>query len=144
MAALRWGLIFGAGIAAANLVLQFVVTPFAPWQLVGALSVGVWLVGITAAGLFAGSRSPRIGRSCAAAAAIAAAVDLVRNATVLIAVGVPAGPSSVLRGSPTPGMIIAGTIAEFLLLLGPVAVGIGLAVARLSRRSPAPQAVIGD
>ncbi|HEV2032992.1 MAG TPA: hypothetical protein VGU71_02145 [Candidatus Dormibacteraeota bacterium] len=141
MTALRWGLFFGVCIAAANLVLQFIVTPFVPWQLVGALSVGAWLAGLAAAGVFAGVRSLRTGAS---AAAIAAAVDLVRNATMAIVVGVPAAPTSTLQGSPTPGMIIAGTIVEFLVLIGPIAAGVGLAAAYVSRRSPAPRTVTGD
>ena len=143
MTALRWGLLFGAGIAAANLVLEFIVTPFAPWQLVGVLSVAVWLAGLAAAGVFAGARSLRMGAS---GAVIAAAVDLARNATVAIVVGFPAGPSAALRGSPTPGMIIAGTIVEFVLFLGPIAAGVGLVAARLSRgsRSASPQTVIGN
>lgn len=141
MTALRWGLVFGVGIAGANLLLQFIVTPFAPWQLVGALSVAAWLAGLAAAGVFAGARSLRMGAS---AAAIAAAVDLVRNATMAIVVGIPAVPSSVLRGSPTPGMIISGTLVEFLLILGPFAAGVGLVAALLSKRSPAAQPVARD
>jgi hypothetical protein len=137
--ALRWGLLFGAGIAAANLVLQFIVTPFAPWQLVGILSAGTWFAGVAAAGSLAGARSLRVG---ATAAAIAAGVDLARNAAVLIAVGVPAVQSSAVQGSPTPGLIVAGAIMEFFLL-SPIAAGIGLAAARASRRSPGPQAVAG-
>lgn len=149
MAALRGGLFFGAAIAAANLVLQFIVTPFVPWQLVGLLSVGAWLAGTAAAGRFAASRSPRTGRpgrSGASAAAIAAAVDLLRGATVAIVVGAPAVPSSALRGSPTPGVIIGGSIVEFILLLGPTAACIGLAAARVSMRSrsSSPQAVAQD
>lgn len=138
--ALRWGLLFGAGIAAANLVLQFFVTPLVPWQLIGVLSAGAWCAGIIAAGAFAGARSLRMG---ALAAAIAAAVDLLRNAAVAIVVGIPAVPSSTLQGSPTPGLIIAGAIVEFFLL-APIAVGIGLAAARLARRLPAPQKAMGD
>ncbi len=143
MTALRWGLFFGAGIAAANLVLQFIVTPFVPWQLVGALSVVTWLAGLAATGVLAGARSVRMGAS---AAVIAAAVDLLRSATVAIVVGAPAVPSSALRGSPTPGVIIGGTIVEFILLLGPVAACIGLAAARVSNRSrsSAPQTAAGD
>ncbi len=141
MSAIRWGLIFGAGIAAANLVLQFVATPFVPWQLVGVLSVSAWLTGTVAAGVFAGrTASLRLGAS---AAAIAAAVDLLRNAAVAIAVGVPGAPSSALQGSPTPGLIIAGTILEFMLI-GPLAAGIGMAAARVTRRSAVPQTLIGD
>jgi hypothetical protein len=139
--ALRWGLLFGAGIAAANLVLQFVVTPFVPWQLVGALSVGAWLAGLAAAGVFAGTRSLLMGAS---GAVTAAAVDLVRSVAVAIVVGVPAVQSSPLQGSPTPGMIIAETLVEFLLLLGPIAAGVGFAAARVSRRSPSAQTVMGD
>lgn len=138
--ALRWGLLFGIGIAAANLGLQFVVTPFVPWQLVGVLSAGTWFAGIAAAGVFAGARSLRMGAS---AAAIAAGVDLVRNAAIAIVVGVPAVQSSALQGSQSPGLIVAGAIMEFLLL-APIAAGIGLAAARLARRAPAPQMVTGD
>ncbi len=140
MRAIRWGLIFGAGIAAANLLLQFVVTPFVPWQLIGLLSVSAWLAGIVAAGVVAGRASLRVGAS---AAAIATVVDLLRNAAVAIAVGVPPIPSSTGQGSPTPGLIIAATIVEFMLI-GPLAAGIGMAAARLTRRSPVPQTFTGD
>ncbi len=143
MTGLRWGLLCGASVAAANLVLQFVVTPFVPWQLVGVLSVGVWSGGLAAAGVFAGATSLRMGVS---AAVIAAAVDLVRNATVAIVIGIPAVPSSALGSSPTPGAIIGGTIVEFLLLLAPIAAAVGFVAARLSRgsRSASHQAAIGD
>lgn len=147
MTTLRSGLFFGAAIAAANLALQFIATPLVPWQLVGALSVAAWLAGVAAAGVFAGSRRRRIGasgRSGASAAVIATAVDLVRNATVAIVLGAPAVPPSALRGSPTAGMIVSGTILEFLFLLGPIAAGIGFVAARMSSRSPAHQAVTGN
>ena len=140
MGAIRWGLLFGAGIAATNMLLQFVVTPFLPWQVIGLLSVGAWVACVVAAGIFAGRTTSL--RLAASAAAIAAAVDLLRNAAVAIAVGVPI-PSSAPQGSPTPGLIIVGTMLAFFLI-GPIAAGVGMTAARLTRRSPAPQTVTRD
>ncbi len=139
MAAIRLGVIFGAGIAAANLLLQFAVTPFLPWELVGVLSAGAWFAGMVAIGV----RASRAGslRMAAPAAAIATAVDLVRSAAVAIAIGLPAIPSSP-QVSPTPGLIIAGTIAE-LFFIAPLAAVIGMVAARVTRRSPVPQALAG-
>jgi hypothetical protein len=128
---IRSGLTFGAAIATANLILQFVGTPYVAWQIIAVLSVGTWLGGVIGAGAWAGRTGSL--RSAASAAVIAAVVDVVRAAIVTLAVGTPPAPSSSGLGAPTPGLVIAGTMLE-LLLLAPVAAGIGLAAARLSRR----------
>jgi len=138
---MRWGLLFGAGIVAANLVLQFVLTPLLPWQLVGLLSVAAWFACVVAAGVFAGRTGSL--RAAAGAALIAAAVDALRSAAVALAVGIPTLPSAGPHIAPTPGLIVAGNVVEFMLI-GPLAAAIGVAAARMTRRSPAPKTMAGD
>ena len=125
--ALRVGAFFGAGIAVANLVLQFVLTPVLPWQLIGALSIGAWLGGVVGAGVFAGRGGSL--RTAAVAAVVAAALDVVRGIAVDLAVGVPASQAGHLI---TPGMAAAASLVEFMFI-APLAAGIGLAAARVTQ-----------
>ena len=138
---MRWGLLFGSGIALANLVLQFALTPFLPWQLIGLLSVAAWLGGMVAAGVFAGRTGSL--RAAAGSAVIAAAVDAVRSAAVAMAVGIPTIASAGPHVATTPGLIIAGNVVE-LMVIGPLAAVIGMGAARLTRPSAARNAVAGD
>lgn len=125
----RYGLIAGAAIAGANLILQFAVTPFAPWALIGTASVGVWLIGVIAAGVRCST--PRAG---AAAGAVAASVDVARGVAATLIAG-PHIPSGTPVHEITSGMIVSAGVVE-LALIAPVAACVGYAAARFAGRRP--------
>lgn len=134
----RYGVTFGLGIAAANLLLQFALGRLLPWQVIGALSIAAWVIGVAAAGVFA-TRTERL-RAGAAAAVIAAAVDLTRGIAVDFIAGVPVSSAG---HAITPGMAAGASVVEFVFI-APFAAGVGLVAARLFAKPLSSSAVVGD